>query len=80
MTKEYEIWFRDVDLTVQNLLANPDFADDFDFVPFREYGPDDERRYCDFFSADWAWEQAVCVSISIISSIAHIFLGYHLRG
>lgn len=59
MSDEYEVWFRDVDLTVQHLLANPDFADDIDFVPYREFDAKGERRYCDFFSGDWVWEQAV---------------------
>lgn len=59
MSQEYEVWFRDVDLTVQNLLANPDFVDDIDFVPYREFDANGDRRYCDYFSGDWAWDQAV---------------------
>ncbi len=61
MTREYEVWYRNVDLTIQNLLANPDFANEFDFVPYREYDEQGERRYSHFFSADWAWDQAVRV-------------------
>lgn len=82
MNQEYEVWYRDVDLTIKNLLANPDFAGEMDFVPYREYGPGDERRYCDFFSGDWAWEQAVSVLFHhcIPSTNSHVLLGYHIRG
>lgn len=61
MTNGYEVWYRDVDRTVQNMLANPDFAGEFDFTPYHEYNAKGERRYCDFFSADWAWDQAVSI-------------------
>lgn len=59
MSQEYVVWYRDVDQTLENMLANPDFAKEFDFVPYHEYNAKDERRYGDFFSGDWAWEQAV---------------------
>ncbi len=64
MKKEYIVFFRDIDQTIQNLLANPDFAGEFDYVPYREYDSRGDlnypnRRYCDFFSGDWAWRQAV---------------------
>lgn len=59
MKQEYEVWFRDVDLVIRNLLANPDFANEFDTIPYHEYNQDMQRRYCDFFSGDWVWKQAV---------------------
>ena len=57
---EYEIWFRDPRALIHNLIANPDFKDEFDYIPFREYDGDENRRYKDFMSANWAWKQAVC--------------------
>lgn len=63
MTEEHEIWFRDPHEVVKQMLANPDFDGHFDYMPYKEYGPEDHtasgRRWKDFMSGDWAWEQAV---------------------
>jgi hypothetical protein len=59
MEAEYEFWFRDPRKLVQNLLSNPDFADEFDYTPFHEYDADGKHRFQDFMSGDWAWKQAV---------------------
>ncbi|KIM67665.1 hypothetical protein SCLCIDRAFT_20711 [Scleroderma citrinum Foug A] len=41
------------------MLANPDFADDMDYQPFREYDTKTSTRHWqDFMSGDWAWRQA----------------------
>lgn len=50
----------------QNILANPTYKDEIDYVPFREYDiSDDKRQWKDFMSADWAWQQAVCLPFII---------------
>lgn len=59
MTKSYEVFFRDPRSVVHNLLGNPDFKDGFDYTPFREFANGTERRWSDFMSGDWAWNQAV---------------------
>lgn len=64
MKQDFEVWFRDTDLAIQNLLANPDFAGEFDTVPYQEYAEDGTQRYCDIFSADWAWGQAVHINLN----------------
>lgn len=47
------------------MLANPDYAKEFDYRPYREFSTDDdERQWKDFMSGDWAWDQAVRLSIS----------------
>ncbi|KIM51856.1 hypothetical protein SCLCIDRAFT_33120 [Scleroderma citrinum Foug A] len=59
MNDHYDVWFRDPHEVVRNMLANPDFADDMDYRPFREY--DTKTSTChwqDFMLGDWAWRQA----------------------
>lgn len=67
MDERYEVWYRDPREVVRNMLANPDYANEIDYRPFREFSSDgDERQYCDFMSGDWAWQQAVCITISAL--------------
>lgn len=66
MDDPYEVYYRDPLEVVHSLVANPDFAAELDYCPYREYVTDtNERRRCDFMSGDWAWNQAVCVIVSI---------------
>lgn len=62
MTEDYEVWYRDPVTLVENLLANPDFKDGFDYVPYQEHTPDGSHRFHDFMSGNWAWRQAVCTN------------------
>jgi hypothetical protein len=59
MEDKFDTWFRDPHLIVKNMLANPDFADEFDFAPFRKFGADKKQIWQDFMSGSWAWAQAV---------------------
>lgn len=59
MKEGYDIWFRDPRALVHNILSNPDFESEFDYVPFQERTVDGIHRFCDFMSANWAWKQAV---------------------
>ncbi|KAG2132524.1 uncharacterized protein EDB93DRAFT_1309634 [Suillus bovinus] len=59
MEQSHEVWFRDPHTVVKNMLANPDFKGGIDYTPYREFQEKDEqRRYKDFMSGDWAWQQA----------------------
>ncbi|KAH7930534.1 hypothetical protein BV22DRAFT_1191146 [Leucogyrophana mollusca] len=59
MNGEYDVWFRDPHEVVRNMLANPDYATEIDYTPYREYSTaDDKRQWKDFMSGDWAWQQA----------------------
>jgi hypothetical protein len=61
MDSTFDVWYRDPHQVVQNMLANPDFAHEMDFQPYREFSTvGEERHYRDFMSANWAWDQAVC--------------------
>ncbi|KAG1897368.1 uncharacterized protein F5891DRAFT_1129955 [Suillus fuscotomentosus] len=63
MNDEFEVWYRDPCAMVHNILANPTFKDEIDYAPFREYNAlDDARRWKDFMSGDWAWQQANTIS------------------
>ncbi|KAG2133730.1 hypothetical protein DEU56DRAFT_757071 [Suillus clintonianus] len=60
MEQSHEVWFRDPHTVIKNMLANPDFKGGIDYTPYREFQEKDEqRRYKDFMSGDWAWQQAV---------------------
>ncbi|KAG2096718.1 uncharacterized protein F5147DRAFT_747545 [Suillus discolor] len=63
MDDEFEVWYRDPHAMAHNILANPTYKDEIDYVPFREYDAlDDTRRWKDFMSGDWAWQQADTIS------------------
>jgi hypothetical protein len=59
MMDKFDVWFRDPHLIVTNILGNPDFASEFDFIPFRKFDTDGKQVWCDFMSGSWAWTQAV---------------------
>ncbi|KAG1849361.1 hypothetical protein C8R48DRAFT_750259 [Suillus tomentosus] len=59
MDDEFEVWYRDPRAMAHNIIANPDYKDEIDYVPYREYDASDAtRRWKDFMSGDWAWKQA----------------------
>ncbi|KAF8872810.1 hypothetical protein BD779DRAFT_1613747 [Infundibulicybe gibba] len=55
---EYDVWFRDPRLVLQEQLKNPDFAKEMDFAPKRVFDPDGKRCYTDFMSGNWCWRHA----------------------
>ena len=59
MTDEHEIWFHNPITLLENLLANPDFKDEFDYVPYQEHSADGSHRFHDFMSGNWSWRQVV---------------------
>ena len=64
-TTDYNIWFHDAHLLVQEMLANPNFAGEFDFVPYQEYSADGQHHFENFMTGDWAWKQAVSCSLTL---------------
>jgi hypothetical protein len=67
MADSHEVWFRDPREVVRNMLANPDFAAEMDLRPYREFATEnDKRQWKDFMSGDWAYQQAVCVLLSLL--------------
>lgn len=51
---QYQIWYRDPDTVISNLLSSPDFCSEFDASPYIHIGPDGKRRWCDFMSGNYA--------------------------
>ncbi|KAH9955094.1 hypothetical protein BJV74DRAFT_880179 [Russula compacta] len=37
--------------------SNPDFDGEFDYILYKEYDPNNDHRFQNFFSGDWVWEQ-----------------------
>lgn len=62
MENEFIIWFQDPHLLVKNMIANPDFLNNFDYAPLRQYDSTGSRCYENFMSGDWAWRQAVRIA------------------
>ncbi|KAG1770411.1 hypothetical protein EV702DRAFT_951777, partial [Suillus placidus] len=51
--------YHDPQDVIHNMLANPDYAGEFDYRPYREFSTNgDECQWRDFMSGDWAWDQA----------------------
>jgi len=63
MEQTYEVYFRDPRQLFHNMLANPTFAEDFDYTPMRLFDINGSRQYEHFMSGDWAWKQAACFII-----------------
>jgi len=81
MNAAYDVWFRDPRLLIHNMLANPDFDGSTEYVPYRDYNDNDQRYFKNFFSGDWAWNQAVCLFFSIgIPLLSYLSLHYHHTG
>ncbi|KAI0244992.1 hypothetical protein BJV78DRAFT_1159298 [Lactifluus subvellereus] len=45
-------------MLVKDILANPDYKGQIDYAPVQEFEGSGHRRYRNFMSGDWAWEQA----------------------
>lgn len=72
MEAKHEVWFRDPRLLVRNILANADFNGEIDISPFQEYDADDNHRYQNFMSGNWAWKQAIRVYFRLSPKIIYI--------
>jgi len=78
MSQQFDVWYHDPCEVACNILANPDYVNDFDYHPFCEYSVSKEEcHYQDFMSGDWAWKQVVCVFLLHVASLYWIFFpGY----
>ncbi|KAL0946796.1 hypothetical protein HGRIS_012969 [Hohenbuehelia grisea] len=56
--KEYEVWYRDPDVVLQNMLDNPDYASEFDYSPYIQIDENGDRRWSDFSSSNFAWRHS----------------------
>ncbi|KAJ7466406.1 hypothetical protein FB451DRAFT_1340593 [Mycena latifolia] len=53
--QQYDIWYRDPDVVIANMLDNPDFDGAFDTTPYVQVDAQGQRRWSDFMSANFAW-------------------------
>ena len=79
MTEDHEVWYWDPVTLVENLLANPDFKDGFDYVPYQEHTPEGSHHFHDFMSGNWVWRQAVRINSPslIIFQLIYNYTGYN---
>ena len=69
-TQEYNIWYRDPDVVIRNLLDNPDFASQFDTTPYIATDAQGRQRWKDVMSGHFAWRRSVC---SFVLSLPVLF-------
>lgn len=55
----YQVWYRDPDVVITNILANPDFASEFDAAPYVHLDKDGKRRWSDMMSGNFSYRHAV---------------------
>ncbi|KAJ3779981.1 hypothetical protein GGU10DRAFT_241588, partial [Lentinula aff. detonsa] len=55
----YQVWYRDLDIVIANILANPEFRNDFDVAPYVHLDSAGKRSWADFMSGNFAWRHAV---------------------
>ena len=67
MQEEYELCYRDVRLLLKSQLANPEFKSHFNYRAYREFNADGDRRFSNFMSGDWAWNQSVRTSFFLVT-------------
>jgi len=75
MEEKYEVWFRDTLAVAEQQIGNPDFDKEMDYAPKR-VSHKGKRRYKDFMSGNWAWEQAVrlkaCITFYVLKLMARV--------
>ncbi|KAH9948897.1 hypothetical protein B0H21DRAFT_844257 [Amylocystis lapponica] len=59
---EYVIHCRNVQTVAHNMLANKDFDNHFDYIPFQEYVAPSVSRYSNIMSGQWAYKQATKIA------------------
>ncbi|KAF9062541.1 hypothetical protein BDP27DRAFT_1385119 [Rhodocollybia butyracea] len=57
----YQVWYCDPDTVISNILANPDFADQFDPAPYVHIDAQGQRHWSNFFSGNYAFRHATTI-------------------
>ncbi|KIJ58132.1 hypothetical protein HYDPIDRAFT_171393 [Hydnomerulius pinastri MD-312] len=55
---QYQVWFRNPDSIIRNMLDRPDFQGQFDYSPYVYTDNKDQQRWVDFMSGHYAWRQS----------------------
>jgi len=62
---DYEIWYRNPEIVVSNMVANPDFDGQFDLRPYIDLDEHKKRRWSDVMSGNIAWRHSVSRTLVI---------------
>jgi hypothetical protein len=63
---EYEVWYRDPEVVMSQMLDNPYFDGQYDYVPYIGLDKSGKRRWSDFLSGNFSWRHSVCqISINL---------------
>ncbi|KAE9404082.1 hypothetical protein BT96DRAFT_989584 [Gymnopus androsaceus JB14] len=54
----YQVWYRDLDVVIANILANPEFRNNFDVASYVHLDSAGKRHWADFMSGNFAWRHA----------------------
>jgi len=73
MDDEYNVYFKDPRVLVQDMISNPDFVSEFNYTPYHKYF-DGVHHFQNMMSGNWAWRQVVrpfqnCCASTYISII-----------
>lgn len=74
----YKVWYRDPTTIIANLLANPDFEDQFDTAAYVHVDSDEIRYWGDFMSGNFAWRHSVCLLFLQLTMTLNLFTDYDL--
>ena len=78
MDDVYDVWMRDPETAITQIVSNADFKSLLDVVPYREYeSATNARRWQDFMSGNWAWEEAVSSHLINVLFVAENCIGHH---
>ena len=56
---KWDVWYRDPQELINNMLQNPDFHDKFDYIPHQEYDLNGNHHFHNVMSGDWCWHEMV---------------------
>lgn len=79
MTEKYQVWFRNPLDIFEHQIGSRDFEGEMDFAPKRVF-KNGKRQFTDFFSGNWAWQQAVSHHFLHILSLFKPATGQNCRG
>ncbi|KAN0120453.1 hypothetical protein V8E52_004280 [Russula decolorans] len=66
----YEVWYRNPEIVVSNMLANPDFDGQFDLRPYIDLDKHQKRRWSNVMSGNVAWRHSDDICASVPNSVA----------
>jgi Plavaka transposase len=69
MQETYELSTHDVLHVIELQLANTEFDSNFDYSPYKDYGPDGHHVWTNLISGDWAYQEVVMMFLLFYSNL-----------